>query len=129
MRRWLEEELFYFLLLDNFRPRTRAIAAIPEGLRTGESTAHQAIGEILLSTGFSLRNPGNDTFVTVVLEQCLGLAVQERRHKATLEAGKRMYDGEKARLLTRHDTRRTPGKVVQRCFARRVGSERTVALA
>ncbi len=99
MSEWVEEELYYFLLLDAFRPRTRAIESLPERLKKRTVTARDAIGEILLSTGFSLRNPGNDTFVTVVLEQCLGLEVQDRRNRATLEAGKQLYDGTKARFL------------------------------
>src|SRR5262249_32629215 len=83
---FVEEELFYFLLLDNFRPKTESIAALPKRLAEGKATAHDALAEILLSTGFSLRNPGNDTFVTVVLEQCLGLTVQDQKSKPTLEA-------------------------------------------
>ncbi len=58
-----------------------------------------AIVEIMMSTGFTLRNPGNDTFVTVVLEQGLGLRVQDRKNVPTLEAGKKIYDGYKVRLL------------------------------
>lgn len=99
MEEWVEEELYFYLLIDRFRPRTAAIAALPERLARGRATARDATAEILLSTGFSLRNPGNDTFVTVVLEQCLGLTVQDRANHADLEAGKTMYDGRKARLL------------------------------
>ncbi len=96
---WLEEELYYYLLLDRFRPRTDAIAELPEQLRRGRADVRSAAAEILLSTGFSLRNPGNDTFVTVVLEQCLGMEVQARANQRTLDAGKKMYDGEKVKLL------------------------------
>ena len=99
MQVWLEEELYYFLLLDNFRPRTEAVDEIPRSLRRGDMTAIGVLGEILLSTGFSLRNPGNDTFVTVVIEQCLGLQVQDRRVAPILEAGKKMYDGRRTRFL------------------------------
>ena len=99
MQVWLEEELFYFLLLNNFRPRNESVEEIPLKLRRGEMTALGALGEIMLSTGFSLRNPGNDTFVTVVLEQCLGLQVQSRRVAPILEAGKKMYDGHRVRFL------------------------------
>ena len=99
MQQWLEEQLEYFLLLDNFRPETRSVQAIPERVCAGRMSARDAIAEIVLSTGFGLRNPGNDTFVTVVLEQCLGLRVQDRAVKPVLEAGKRMYDGEKTKLL------------------------------
>ena len=99
MQVFVEEELFYFLLLDNFRPRTESIAALPKRLAEGKATAHDALAEVLLSSGFSLRNPGNDTFVTVVLEQCLGITVQDARNKPALEAGKKLYDGKKGRFL------------------------------
>ncbi|MEC7582957.1 MAG: hypothetical protein VYE77_01455 [Planctomycetota bacterium] len=99
MSAWFEEQLQFFLLLDRFRPRGDSIEQLPRRLQRGQLDARSAIGEILLSTGFSLRNPGNDTFVTVVLEQCLGLVVQDRAGKKTLEAGKKMYDGKKARFL------------------------------
>ncbi len=99
MTAWFEEELYYFLLIDNFRPRGEGVDRVPLQLQRGELTARDALAEILLSTGFSQRNPGNDTFVTVVLEQCLGYTVQDRRTKPILEAGKRLYDGRKARFL------------------------------
>lgn len=99
MSEWLEEELWFHLLIDRFRPRTPAIEALPDRLAQGKASARDATAEILLSTGFSLRNPGNDTFVTVVLESCLGITVQERRAKAELEAGKLLYDGRSARFL------------------------------
>lgn len=99
MQVWLEEELLYFLLLDNFRPKTRAVKSIPRRLQRGMITPVDAIHEIMISTGFQLRNPGNDTFVTVVLEQGLGMRVQERRNIRILEAGKKMYDGYKTRFL------------------------------
>jgi hypothetical protein len=101
---WVEEELLFFLLLDNFRPETKAIKSLPRRLYKGQVTAHQAIGEIMMSTGFSLRNPGNDTFVTVVLEQGLGMRVQDRRNVPTLEAGKKLYDGYKVRFLDQQGT-------------------------
>ena len=96
---WIEEELLFFLLLDNFRPHTKAIDILPSRLHNRSITVHDAIGEIMMSTGFTLRNPGNDTFVTVVLEQGLGMKVQERRNVSTLEAGKKMYDGYHVRFL------------------------------
>lgn len=96
---WVEEELLFFLLLDNFRPHTEAIDSLPRRLHTGSITVHDAIAEIMMSTGFTLRNPGNDTFVTVVLEQGLGMKVQERKNVSTLEAGKKMYDGYRVRFL------------------------------
>jgi hypothetical protein len=99
MQVFVEEELWYFLLIDVFRPRTKNFEDLPERLRTGAATPHDAVAEVLLSTSFSLRNPGNDTFVTVVLEQCLGVRVQDRASAPLLAAGKQMYDGRKARLL------------------------------
>jgi hypothetical protein len=96
---WVEEQLLYFLLLDNFRPQTTSIKSLPKRMHQGKITAHDAIAEIMMSTGFSLRNPGNDTFVTVVLEQGLGLRVQDRTNVPVLEAGKKMYDGYKVRFL------------------------------
>lgn len=99
MGAWFEEELFYFLLIDNFRPRGEGVDRIPLRLSRGEMTARDALAEILLSPGFSLRNPGNDTFVTVVLEQCLGYTVQDKQMKPVLEAGKKLYDGRKGRFL------------------------------
>lgn len=99
MAEWFEEQLFYFLLLDRFRPGGESIERIPARLQKGELDARAAIAEILLSTGFSLRNPGNDTFVTVVLEQCLGYRVQDKTTLPILEAGKKAYDGKKAKFL------------------------------
>jgi hypothetical protein len=99
MEIWLEEELLFYLLRDNFRPDTPAIRALPHRLLEGKATVFDATCDILLSSSFSLRNPGNDTFTSVLLEQCLGLTVQDPRNRATLEAGKRMYDGQRAKLL------------------------------
>ncbi|MGE0142066.1 MAG: hypothetical protein AB7I19_02530 [Planctomycetota bacterium] len=99
LEQWLEEELYFHLLIDRFRPRNAAMERLPQRLARGEASARDATAEILLSTGFALRNPGNDTFATVVLEQCLGMTVQDRKSKAELGAAKAMYDGRKARLL------------------------------
>jgi hypothetical protein len=99
MEVWLEDELFYFLLLDNFRPTNQGVQTLPKRLRERRVDVRGATTEILLSTGFSLRNPGNDTFVTVVLEQCLGLEVQDRKNAPLLEAGKKVYDGYATRFL------------------------------
>ncbi|MEZ5962348.1 MAG: hypothetical protein R3F56_00750 [Planctomycetota bacterium] len=96
---WLDDELLYFLLIDNFRPTTEAIRTLPQRLLGKSADIRSATAEILLSSGFSLRNPGNDTFVTVVLEQCLGLEVQDRRNEPVLAAGKRVYDGYETRFL------------------------------
>lgn len=99
MQEWLEEQLYYFLLLDRFRPGGEAIEGLPLRLQRGEATAADAIAEILRSTGFSLRNPGNDTFVSVVLEQCLGYRVQDKKTAPILEAGKKAYDGKRSKFL------------------------------
>ena len=56
-----------------------------------------AIQEIVISQYFNARNPGNDTFVSVVLEQLLGVVVQDE--PKVLAAGKKMYDGTEATLF------------------------------
>lgn len=96
---WYEAQLYYFLLLDQFRPKEGPIPAIPARLARGEITPVRALEEIVRSQYFNARNPGNDTFVTVVLEQCLGLTVQDPKNRPILEAGKKMYDGYRQRLL------------------------------
>jgi hypothetical protein len=96
---WYEGQLYYFLLLDSFRPKEGRLTTIPARLAKGELTVPRAVEEIVRSQYFNARNPGNDTFVTVVLEQCLGMTVQEKRNLPTLEAGKRMYDGYKAKAF------------------------------
>ena len=92
-----EEELFYFLLLDNFRPSTDQFAEFPELLHERRATLFDFLRVLVSSQFFNARNPGNDTFVTVVLEQLLGITVQ--KDKRTLEAGKKMYDGKSVRFL------------------------------
>jgi len=90
-RHWLDEELYFFLLIDNFRPGSERVRAIPEELHEGRLDVRQALHRIALSPSFDLRNPGADTFVTVVMEQICGLRVQ--RMARELEIGKRIYDG------------------------------------
>ncbi len=92
-----EEELFYFLLIDNFRPSTDAFAAIPQLLAGRKLSIREMLRQIVSSQFFNARNPGNDTFATVVLEQLLGITVQ--KEPALLEAAKRMYDGYPANVL------------------------------
>jgi hypothetical protein len=92
-----EEELFYFLLVDNFRPSTDAFAELPKQLAEGRTNVREVLRQIVSSQFFNARNPGNDTFVTVVLEQLLGMTVQ--KETGTLESGKKMYDGYAATLL------------------------------
>ncbi len=94
---WYDQELFYFLLLDNFRPSTPVLVAIPSRLQNGQISVRDALQEICISQYFNSRNPGNDTFVTVVFEQLLGMKVQS--HVELLEAGKKMYDGYDAKIF------------------------------
>ncbi len=96
---WFEQQLYYLLLLDQFRPKEGRLVTLPARLAKGEIDAPRALEEIVRSQYFNARNPGNDTFVTVVLEQCLGLVVQQRENKLLLEAGKKMYDGYKTALF------------------------------
>jgi hypothetical protein len=96
-RNWFDDEAFYFLLIDQFRPVSDRLAAVPEGMAKGETTFRDAHREFALSAEFNARNPGNDTYVTVVLEQFLGIEVQ--KEPRVLAAGKKMYDGAVARLF------------------------------
>lgn len=90
-------ELYYYLLLDNFHPRTPQLEALPSRLKNDETDWRDATREIVISQYFNARNPGNDTFVTVILEQLLGITVQDEPR--LLEAGKKMYDGYKATVF------------------------------
>ena len=94
---WLDRELYFYLLIDRFRPVSDRVQALPALLASGECTAKDATREVVVSAEFNARNPGNDTFVTVVLEQILGLVVQEK--PKVLETGKKMYDGGRVRLF------------------------------
>ncbi|GJM21013.1 MAG: hypothetical protein DHS20C15_09280 [Planctomycetota bacterium] len=94
---WYEEELYYFLLLDNLRPEDPGPRKrLSDRLAKGDLHVVDAVRGIASSSAFHRANPGNDTFVSVVLEQLLGLEVQ--RYTSQLEAGKRMYDGQRASL-------------------------------
>ncbi len=88
---WYEDELFYFLLLDDFRPSEDRLNDLPGRLAAAQVTVKDGIGEIVKSQFFNARNPGNDTYVTVILEQLLGITVQ--KDPRLLESGKKMYDG------------------------------------
>jgi hypothetical protein len=90
-RTWLDEECFYFLLIDQFRPVSDRVAALPAQLRDGRVSFRDAHQAIALSSEFNARNPGNDTYCTVVLEQFLGIEVQKQPR--LLEAAKAAYDG------------------------------------
>ncbi len=99
-REWYEEQLLYFLLIDNFRP-SEDPAEVAGRLKSKELSARDAIQATVIGQYFNQRNPGNDTFVTVVLEQLLGLKVQEKQNKKLLEAGKKMYDGYASTLFAK----------------------------
>lgn len=96
-RNWFEDEAFYFLLIDQFRPVSDRLAAVPAKMAAGEISFRDAHREFALSAEFNARNPGNDTYVTVVLEQFLGMEVQKQPR--VLDAGKKMYDGGVARFF------------------------------
>ena len=88
---WFDEEAFFFLLIDRFRPVSDRLANVAERMRDDHTTFRDAHMEFALSAEFNSRNPGNDTYVSVVLEQFLGIEVQ-KEHKL-LNAAKKMYDG------------------------------------
>ncbi len=96
-RNWMDEEAFYFLLIDQFRPVSDRLAAVPERLAKGETTFREVHHEFALSPEFNARNPGNDTYVTVLFEQFLGMEVQKQPR--VLDAGKKMYDGTLTRIF------------------------------
>ncbi len=96
-RHWWEEQLYYLLLVDSFRPETDRILAVPGDLKSGRIHVRDALHRAALTPTFDLRNPGADTFVTVMMEQFCGLQVD--RERGELEAGKRAYDGNKVRFL------------------------------
>ncbi len=94
---WFNEEAFFFLLIDRFRPTSDRLLAVPQKMKDGHAHYLDAHREFALSAEFNARNPGNDTYVTVVLEQFLGMEVQS--NVRSLNAAKKMYDGQKARLF------------------------------
>lgn len=94
---WLDEQLYYFFLIDNFRPETQRISEMPRKLAEGRLDVREALHRIALSSSFELRNPGADTFVTVVMEQVVGLDVSKNRRD--LEIGKGLYDGREGLFL------------------------------
>jgi len=88
---WLEEQLYYFFLINNFRPQSSRVLELPQLLAKGAIDAQDALWRIALSPSFDQRNPGADTFVTVVMEQLCGMVVQKNARE--LEIGKAGYDG------------------------------------
>jgi hypothetical protein len=119
---WLDRENYYYLLIDRFRPVSDRVKALPAALATGEVTARDATREIVVSAEFNARNPGNDTFVTVVLEQLLGIVVQDK--PKVLDAGKKMYDGYAARLF--NELGRSQADIVKIVLAQKQFSDRFV---
>lgn len=111
-QRWFEEELYYFLLIDNFRPSGDLLRSVPARLQAGEISVREALWQICICPEFNARNPGSDTFVTVVLEQLLGITVQKQ--PSMLEAGKKLYDGYPGRFLNREG--RSQSDVVKAIF-------------
>jgi hypothetical protein len=94
---WLEEQLYYFLLIDHFRPTTDGVQNLPAELAAGRLGVREALHRTCLSSSFDRRNPGPDTFVTVVMEQLLGITVQKSTRE--LDVGKKLYDGGKGKFL------------------------------
>jgi len=88
---WFEEQLYYLLLVNNFRPAGERLVAIPQDLAEKRLDAREALHRIALCSSFDQRNPGADTFVTVVMEQLAGLDIT--RNQRELEIGKKVYDG------------------------------------
>ncbi len=97
---WLEEQLYFFLLIDNFRPENEGVQAVPQKMLEGRLNAREAVHRIVLSPSFEMRNPGADTFVTVVMEQLAGMRVQKKPRD--LEIGKALYDGKPGTFLKHH---------------------------
>ena len=90
-RHWLDEQLHYFMLIDRFEPIGTGLDKLPAQLSARRISPRDALHRIALSTSFELRNPGADTFVTVVMEQFCGMEVQ--RSTQELKLGKAAYDG------------------------------------
>lgn len=88
---WFEEQLYYLLLINNFRPAGERLLAIPRDLVEKRLDAREALHRIALCSSFDQRNPGADTFVTVVMEQLAGLDITKNQRE--LEIGKKVYEG------------------------------------
>lgn len=112
-KQWLEEENFYFLLIDGFRPVSDRVVALPAQILNREIDYRDAHTALALSAEFNARNPGNDTYVTVVLEQFLGIEVQSNAR--LLEDAKKMYDGKLSRIFGTRGQNQSD--VVQICLA------------
>ncbi|QDV06069.1 hypothetical protein Poly30_15730 [Planctomycetes bacterium Poly30] len=90
-RYWLDVQLYYFMLIDRFEPVGTSLDELPERLASRRISPRDALHRIALTPSFELRNPGADTFVTVIMEQFCGIEVQ--RSTRELEIGKSAYDG------------------------------------
>ena len=101
-RQRLDAELYALLLIDEFRPPTGQVDAWAKDLSEARVGALETLHRILLSTEFDRRNPGADTFVTVVMEELLGVTVQKTKRE--LERGKAIYDGNPGRFLGERGT-------------------------
>src|SRR5689334_13288875 len=53
---WLDRELYYYLLIDRFRPVSDRVKALPGRLATGDATVKDATREIVVSAEFNARN-------------------------------------------------------------------------
>jgi len=123
-RNWYEEELYFFLLIDQFRPTDGSLASLPDRLASGSVEPRSALAEIVISQYFAARNPGNDTFVTVIMEQVVGLKVQEKANAKDLDGGKKMFDGYPAAFLGEKGD--SQADIVKIAFAKRAMSERYI---
>lgn len=119
---WWEEQLYYFLLVDTFRPADESLAEVPGKIAAGRLSVRDGLHRIALCSSFDLRNPGADTFVTVVMEQFCGLTVQERERE--LELGKKAYDGGEVRFLGQ--PAKTQSDVVRACVEHEDGAKHVV---
>lgn len=120
---WWEEQLYYFLLIDTFRPETASIRSVPGKLSEGRMSVRDAIHRIALSSSFDQRNPGADTFVTVVMEQMCGITVQNTKRE--LEIGKTAYNGGTGRFLGH--TAENQSDVVRICVEHKRAAQHMIA--
>lgn len=90
-RHWLDAQLYYFMLIDRFEPVKTSLDELPAKLAARRLSPRDALHRIALNPSFEFRNPGADTFVTVIMEQFCGIEVQ--RSTRELEIGKTAYDG------------------------------------
>jgi hypothetical protein len=122
-RHWWAEQLYYFMLIDTFRPRTDDVNEVPIKMSEGRLTVRDALHRIALTPTFELRNPGADTFVTVVMEQYCGMVVQDTARE--LKIGKNAYDGKDTRFLGRPASNQAD--VVRNCVEHKTASRHFTA--